>query len=198
VQQQQALMRPVAMMTPDLAMIAEVMLAAEGFREARALAKKTVTLYSLMTQQLSKQDHYDYGLRNLKSVLNMAGALKRADPAMNEEAMLMRALRDMNLPKFIHDDERLFRLLLGDLFPSLELQASEDSALTAAIETELMSKGLEKHPFLTAKIVQLYDSKATRHCNMLVGRTMAGKSTAWKTLMAAKAALHKVSRILCV
>lgn len=51
----QALMRPVAMMTPDLAMIAEVILAAEGFREARVLAKKTVTLYSLMTQQLSKQ-----------------------------------------------------------------------------------------------------------------------------------------------
>lgn len=48
-------MRPVAMMTPDLAMIAEVMLAAEGFREARVLAKKTVTLYSLMIQQLSKQ-----------------------------------------------------------------------------------------------------------------------------------------------
>ncbi|CAM9736278.1 unnamed protein product [Laminaria digitata] len=86
-------MRPVAMMTPDLAMIAEVMLAAEGFREARILAKKTVTLYSLMIQQLSKQDHYDYGLRNLKAVLNMAGALKRADPTMNEEAILMRALR---------------------------------------------------------------------------------------------------------
>ena len=70
-------MRPVAMMTPDLAMIAEVMLAAEGFREARVLAKKTVTLYSLMTQQLSKQDHYDYGLRNLKSVLNMAGKIQK-------------------------------------------------------------------------------------------------------------------------
>lgn len=39
------------------------------------------------------QDHYDYGLRNLKAVLNMAGALKRADPTMNEEAILMRALR---------------------------------------------------------------------------------------------------------
>lgn len=41
----------------------------------------------------SRQDHYDYGLRNLKAVLNMAGALKRADPNMNEEAILMRALR---------------------------------------------------------------------------------------------------------
>lgn len=50
-------MRPVAMMTPDLAMIAEVMLAAEGFHDARILAKKTVTLYSLMIQQLSKQVH---------------------------------------------------------------------------------------------------------------------------------------------
>lgn len=42
---------------------------------------------------INSQDHYDYGLRNLKAVLNMAGALKRADPNMNEEAILMRALR---------------------------------------------------------------------------------------------------------
>ena len=66
-------MRPVCMMVPDLTMIAEVMLASEGFDEARNMAKKTVTLYSLMVQQLSKQDHYDYGLRNLKAVLNMVG-----------------------------------------------------------------------------------------------------------------------------
>ncbi|CAM9519888.1 unnamed protein product [Discosporangium mesarthrocarpum] len=186
-----ALMRPVAMMTPDLAMIAEVMLAAEGFREARVLAKKTITLYNLMTQQLSKQDHYDYGLRNLKAVLNMAGSLKRADPSMNEEAILMRALRDMNLPKFIKDDERLFRLLLGDLFPSLELPVSEYGALQVAIESELRSKGLQQHPFLVMKIVQLYDSQLTRHCNMLVGRTLAGKSVAWKTLMNAKTQMSK-------
>lgn len=55
--------------------------------------------YQPETQNLERmlsttaQDHYDYGLRNLKAVLNMAGALKRADPNMNEEAILMRALR---------------------------------------------------------------------------------------------------------
>ena len=186
-----ALMRPVAMMVPDLAMIAEVMLSAEGFTDARVLSKKTITLYSLMQQQLSKQDHYDYGLRNLKAVLNMAGSIKRADPSTNEEAILMRALRDMNLPKFIKDDERLFRLLLGDLFPSLELPVSEMGELSAALEAELKNAGLQPHPFLLFKIGQLYDSKLTRHCNMLVGATLSGKSTAWKTLAKAKTSLAK-------
>jgi dynein heavy chain, axonemal len=186
-----ALMRPVAMMAPDLTMIAEVMLASEGFNEARIMAKKTVTLYSLMIQQLSKQDHYDYGLRNLKAVLNMAGQLKRSDSAISEEAILMRALRDMNLPKFIKDDERLFRLLLSDLFPSLELAISEYGTLRQAIEVELEKNNLQKQEFLIQKIFQFYDSRLTRHCNMLVGDPMGGKSTAWKMLAAAQTSLFK-------
>jgi dynein heavy chain len=186
-----ALMRPVAMMAPDLTMIAEVMLASEGFNEARVMAKKTVTMYSLMVQQLSKQDHYDYGLRNLKAVLNMAGQLKRSDPAMSEETILMRALRDMNLPKFIKDDERLFRLLLGDLFPNLELPQSEHGDLQVAIETELNKAMLQKNDFLVQKIFQFKDSRATRHCNMLVGGPMGGKSTVWKMLAAAQTNLCK-------
>ena len=153
------------------------------------MAKKTITLYSLMTQQLSKQDHYDYGLRNLKAVLNMAGQLKRNDPLMSEEAILMRALRDMNLPKFIQDDERLFRLLLGDLFPSLELPVSEYGTLQTAIEAEFQKAGLQKHDFLMGKIFQLYDSRLTRHCNMCVGDPLGGKSTAWKMLAAAQVIL---------
>ena len=186
-----ALMRPVCMMAPDLTMIAEVMLASEGFVEARIMAKKTVTLYSLMVQQLSKQDHYDYGLRNLKAVLNMAGQLKRADSNMAEEFILMRALRDMNLPKFIKDDERLFRLLLGDLFPGLELPTSSYGILGDAINVELKKANLQHQEFLMTKIFQFYDSRLTRHCNMLVGDPMGGKSTCWKILAAAQTALNK-------
>ena len=144
-----------------------------------------------MIQQLSKQDHYDYGLRNLKAVLNMAGQLKRNDPNMSEESILMRALRDMNLPKFIKDDERLFRLLLGDLFPGLELPVSEYGSLQAAIIVELQKANLQCHDFLIQKIFQFYDSRLTRHCNMLVGDPLGGKSTAWKILAAAQSALCK-------
>lgn len=151
------------------------------------MVKKPITLYSLMIEQLSKQDHNDYRLRDL----NMAGQLKRNDPTLSEEIILMRALRDMNLPKFIQDDERLFRLLLGDLFPSLELPISEYGTLQTAIENELIKNNLQKQDFLMQKIFQLYDSRLTRHCNMLVGDPLGGKSTAWKMLAAAQTTLCK-------
>lgn len=85
----------------------------------QVLAKKMTVLYKLSKEQLSSQHHYDFGLRALKSVLVMAGSLKRSSPDMSEALVLMRALRDMNLPKFVYDDVPLFLGLINDLFPGV-------------------------------------------------------------------------------
>lgn len=82
-------------------------------------------LYKLSCEQLSKQHHYDFGLRALKSVLVMAGSLKRGNPDMSEQLVLMRALRDMNLPKFVFDDVPLFLGLINDLFPGEQHQQGQ-------------------------------------------------------------------------
>ncbi|EFN63906.1 Dynein beta chain, ciliary [Camponotus floridanus] len=104
------LFRPCAMVVPDFELICEIMLVAEGFQEARLLARKFITLYLLCRELLSKQDHYDWGLRAIKSVLVVAGKLKRDDRERPEEQVLMRALRDFNMPKIVTDDVPVVQL----------------------------------------------------------------------------------------
>lgn len=64
------------MVVPDFELICEINLIAEGFQNAKLLARKFLTLYSLCKELLSKQDHYDWGLRAIKSLLVVAGSLK--------------------------------------------------------------------------------------------------------------------------
>ena len=88
-----------------------------------------------MIQQLSKQDHYDFGLRAIKSVLTCAGRFKRdkssevvkevdQDESFAEQMILMRAVRVMNLPKFVAEDQPLFDALFNDLFTRIEIKVN--------------------------------------------------------------------------
>lgn len=52
----------------------------------------------------------------------MAGSLKREAADMAEELTLMRALRDMNMPKFVFEDVPLFMGLIKDLFPNMDIK----------------------------------------------------------------------------
>ena len=85
------------------------------------LARKVNTLYNLATQQLSKQDHYDFGLRAIISVLKYGGRKKRENPDMADEEVLLLALKDLNVAKLTADDLPLFIGIMADLFPGMEV-----------------------------------------------------------------------------
>ena len=121
------------MMIPDYAMIAEIMLFAEGFETASVLSKKMVQLYKLSSEQLSQQDHYDFGMRAVKSLLVMAGSLKRAEPTLEEDSILIKAMKFSNIPKFVKADIPLFTALILDLFPTTALPPPTRSKLEEII-----------------------------------------------------------------
>ncbi|XP_043489632.1 dynein axonemal heavy chain 10 [Polistes fuscatus] len=171
-----ALFRPVVCVVPDNELICQIKLFSAGFLTAKILAKKMAVLHKLAQEQLSKQTHYDFGLRAMKSVLNMAGQLKRTSSDLAENLVLMRTLRDMNLPKFIYDDVPLFLGLITDLFPDLDCPRIEYPDFNSAA-----IKMLEEHNYIVLteqleKITQLYEVMMSRHSTMIVGPTGGGKT----------------------
>ena len=172
------LFRGVAMMVPDFQVIIEAKLASFGFSDYKILAKKFKVLYGLCSEQLSKQRHYDYGLRNILSVLRTAGPIKKENQDAPEDMLLMRALRDMNLSMLVADDVPLFLQLLRDVFPTIRdpPKVSYDD-VEAALTKVIGEEELVAYPEWRIKCIQLYEKSRVRHGFMVVGPTGSGKTT---------------------
>lgn len=186
-----SMFRPISMMVPDSGMIAEIMLMGVGFGQAKLLAKKIFSCYSLCMMQLSKQFHYDFKLRALVSIIRNAGAKRARNPEMPEDEIVVMACKDMNVAKMTADDLPLFLAIMGDLFPGIETPDTDYGELKTQVIAELEEQGLQSTDFIVTKTLQVYETKTSRHSVMLVGPSQSGKTTAYKTLMKAMTSCNK-------
>jgi len=88
-------------------------------------------------------------MRAVRSVINAAGLLKAADPDQDEDRLLLRALMDVNVPKFLKDDLPLFANIIKDLFPGIDKPEVDIGELLTSIKEACTTMNLQcTEPFL--------------------------------------------------
>ncbi|KAK5998324.1 Dynein heavy chain [Cladobotryum mycophilum] len=195
------LFRSVAMSKPDKELIAEVMLYSQGFGQAKRLSKQTVPFFDKCAKRLSKQAHYDFGLRALKSVLVSSGGLKRtrlgdgdlgAAEEIVEPEIIVQSIRETIAPKLIKSDVDIMVDIEGDCFPGVQYVPANLHALEEAIRTLAAERHLVVTDLWMTKVLQLYQIQKIHHGVMMVGNSGTGKSAAWRLLLDA---LQKVEGV---
>ena len=183
-----ALFRPCAMITPDMDLICEIMLMSEGYAEGKILARKFMMLYRLSEALLSQQKHYDWKLRAVKTTLNVAGGMRRADRENTEDRVLLRALRDFNLGKLIMDDVNIFVGMIDDLFPKQREHVVRARELDFEEKIIEAAKGfhLQAEEVFVTKISQLREIAVVRWSVFVLGPAGCGKSEMIRTLSKAQ------------
>jgi dynein heavy chain len=121
--------------------------------------------------------------------------MKRLSPEQSEAQILMRALRDTNLPKFVAADFGIFKGLIDDLFPRVEAPAQIDPAMLVAIKKVLLPSNelstVQQEPEFVTKISNLKEAMGVRHCVFVLGCAGSAKSELWKTLVDAQTELKE-------
>ncbi|KAJ9669487.1 dynein heavy chain [Coniosporium apollinis] len=189
------LFRSVAMSKPDKELIAEVMLYSQGFSQAKALSRQIVPFFDSCAARLSKQAHYDFGLRALKSVLVSSGGVKRArlsahvesqsDEEIIEPQIMVQSLRETMAPKLIPTDVETMKEIQLEAFPGVQYVPAPLENLEKAIRDAAASRKLTVSDAWMTKILQLFQIQGLHHGVMMVGASGSGKSAAWRTLLQA-------------
>ncbi|XP_030099868.1 cytoplasmic dynein 2 heavy chain 1 isoform X1 [Mus musculus] len=192
------LFRPVAMSRPDNDLIAEVILYSEGFKDAKELGRKLVAIFNLSRELLTPQQHYDWGLRALKTVLRGSGNLLRqlkknsTKQDVNENHIVVQALRLNTMSKFTFADCTRFDALIKDVFPGIDFKEVEYDELSSALKQVFEEANYEVIPNQMKKALELYEQLRQRTGVVIVGPSGAGKSTLWRMLRAALCKIGKV------
>nr|CAD2185458.1 unnamed protein product [Meloidogyne enterolobii] len=193
------LFRPVAMSVPDNELIAETLLFSEGYTQAKSLAKKLVTTFSLASAMLSTQQHYDWGLRALKTVLKGCAdsiAKRRQDiksqqkqqqklTVEEERELIVQNLHLNTMSKLTFEDAQRFRILLEDIFPGVPNRTMQFDELRPHLERAAQNMQITLSIVQMHKIFELYEQLRQRVGVIIVGPPGTGKSTLWHLLQGA-------------
>lgn len=213
----QALFRPIVMQQPEPKDIARVILFVEGFDNAETIGSRLVELFNMAKKMLSPQCHYEWGLRELKTVLLACGRLLKQLPSSStvangndkqqpppppqqqqqrdkdfEMRLAVNALRMNTMSKLTANDCRRFDMLIGYVFANTAIDKMQPNALQPFIEQAFEQLHLQPNEKQVEKCLQLYEQLEKRMGVVVLGPPNCGKTTIISLLKQAIANTGKV------
>lgn len=203
----QALFRPIVMQQPEPREIARVMLFVEGFKQPNEIADRVVELFDMCGKILTHQRHYDWGLRELKTILLACGeGLRNSMPKIDKDAVefaaaavavdvdnepnvkkddnqnmemsvVVQCLRTSTMSKLALHDVTRFDMLLQNVFPEISDAGEYKSHLQQSIRNAFTTLGLCFNEMQMIKCLQLYEQLQKRMGVVVMGPPGCGKST---------------------
>lgn len=194
-----ALFLPVAMTVPDNVIIAKVLLLAEGFDidNSKIIGEKITSWFDLAKNTMTRQNHYDWGLRAIKSCLNSSGRnLKPVDDQKKDQlSVVVNSLKHQIKSKLIEEDNTRFDQLITDVF-GVSIHSEDQNSRSGSSLKEVIFKVMERNSLIpdegqASKIIELDEQLQSRLGVVILGESGVGKSTIWKTLIDVKKELKQ-------
>lgn len=198
------------MQQPEPKDIARVILFVEGFDNAETIGSRVVELFNMAKKMLSPQCHYEWGLRELKTVLLACGRLLKQLPSPTaangndeqqpleqrdkdfEMRLAVNALRMNTMSKLTANDCRRFDMLIGYVFANTAIDKMQPNALQPFIEQAFEQLNLQSNAKQVEKCLQLYEQLEKRMGVVVLGPPNCGKTTIISLLKQAVANTGKV------
>lgn len=174
------LFRNVAMINPDLAIISKIFLDATGFKDSESHTKRIMNFLELCSQKLSQQLHYDFKLRDLKTILSTCETYLASFD--NEVDVIQQSLRDVLEPKIFIHDLSLYKGIEKDIFPEEGAVLRLSSDRRTRIKEYCEQNNYHLNDFYMSKLMQTMDLLEYRHGVIMIGQPLSGKSSIWRII----------------
>ncbi|KAH9487912.1 hypothetical protein Btru_067436 [Bulinus truncatus] len=194
------LMRPCAMVVPDLEIIASVHLESYGYKKHAFWAKKLVLLFKQLESQIWKQNKHLVSLYQMKQILKLAVGkrlcainsdsgikMEEKNQIDEEESSIVFAVKELLIPySESESDKSTFISILRQAFPLFAVQQDNifpmDQRLISAVLEIFKEDNMESNEIMQGKILELYKSLESSSAVILAGQPGSGKTKLYHTL----------------
>ena len=144
-------------------------------------SQKLVSIFNLSTRLLSQQQHYDWGLRALKTVLKGCGGMLKMSKRSGDESkqkitnqreaeLVVQALRLNTLSKLTFSDSMRFDSLVKDVFTGVKFEDEGYVELKAALQVALVHPAAVVAPLVAVECTNRIPSFIEQLMRLIPGK----------------------------